>query len=267
MLNDEQKRVVDTLLNFRNPNAGYCYQSSIAFTIQMKGTTWEQQNTERQAKETEVSRLLAETFPAWKVGRFKEHPMRDMFPGLWIAKIRMPEKWHSLISMAYYIRWARQGLIRRDHYNAAACDPRWKEWGVSQAMMEAEDPVQWVTDTYGDMLENQFPMLIHTGPIGSSGHYLVIPDPEADACEETVVYASPKSFATRLEIEGELEWARATNIPAESVMQASEYELKRTKATNIQVTEEKISVVWHSKIARNVFEERHPACLLPEVNS
>ena len=241
MLDDEQQRVVDALLNNRDPDAGYHYRSSIAFIIQMKGTTWEQQNAERQAKETEITRLLAETFPSWKVGRFKAHPLRDLFPGLWIADIRMPEDRHSLLSMAYYIRWARQGLIKPDHYNAASCDPRWHEWGVSQAMMVAEDPVQWVTDTYGDTLGNQFPVLIHTGRMGA-GHYLVVPNPQEDACEETIHYASPASYEARLDIE---------------------YELKWTAIATIQVDESQIIVTWQSKLARKVFEERHPECLLP----
>lgn len=238
MLNNEQQTIVDTLLHHRSPSAGYHYQSSIALTIQMTDTTWEQQYAERRAKEAEVRRLLTETFPAWKVGPFKAHPLRQRPLGLWIATIWMPEDRHSLLSMAYYLRWARQGLIQHDHYNAASCDPRWNEWGVSQTMREAEDPVQWVTDTYGDTLEKQFPMLIHTGRMGS-GQYLVVANPEEDACEERACYRSPQSFEDWLDMRYELEW---------------------TAATNIQVDERKVVAIWQSKLARHVFEKRHPEC-------
>ncbi len=51
------------------------------------------------------------------------------------------------------------------------------------------------------------------------------------------------SFEERLDIENKLKW---------------------TKATNIQVDERTIVVTWQSKLARKVFEERHPGCLLPD---
>jgi len=111
---------------------------------------------ERQQKEGTLQKVLRDHFPHWVVSsRFKHHPDYSLFPGLYCGTINSTDKWLSLIASAYFEKWMHEGIMK-SYGVCGGWDPRWhtatRNWyGV--------DPVQWVTDTYGDTLENQFPKL------------------------------------------------------------------------------------------------------------
>src|SRR5436190_6650243 len=101
-LNNEQKRVVEDILNHRRSGPIYRLSMSISFQV---NTDREQ---ERQQKEETLQKLLHDHFPHWVVpSRFKHHPAYSLFPGLYCATINSTDKWLSLIASAYFEKWKR----------------------------------------------------------------------------------------------------------------------------------------------------------------
>ena len=149
-LSDEQKRVVDDLLHHRQSGPNYTLTVSIHFSVQ--GKTWDERYQAHLPKAAALTRLLHDLFPHWIVSDFKEH---RAFPGMWCAEIRATDKWLSLLASAYFERWGREGIMDKHGYGVCGgWDPR---YDTARLRWQNVDPVQWVMETYGDTLENQFP--------------------------------------------------------------------------------------------------------------
>lgn len=154
-LNNEQKRVVEDLLNYRISGPIYRLSMSISFQVKTDPKRREEYKQEREQKEATLQKLLRDLFPHWVISpRFEQHPRSSLFPGLYCGNIDSPDKYLSLIASAYFEKWRREDIIE-SYGVSGGRDSRYIM--ATRGWYGVDDPVQWVTDTYGDTLEHQFP--------------------------------------------------------------------------------------------------------------